>query len=84
MSTPRSAPGFDSIRLAPISVVNRRHVANLQAVCVGKDRFGTAAQAHHAARRIRKRKGTKLHVYHCRNCDGFHLTSSPRGDLERK
>jgi hypothetical protein len=47
--------------------------------CTGKNRYKTAKAAGTAADKALRERGTKLRVYPCVFCDGFHLTKT---DLE--
>lgn len=46
--------------------------------CDGKQRYAAKADAKRAAKHIEHRIGSRLDVYHCVHCDGFHLGHKPR------
>jgi hypothetical protein len=45
-------------------------------VCRAKVPYSTAWEAHCARKRILRRRARKTHVYPCRFCHGFHLTTN--------
>lgn len=45
-----------------------------EAECVGKDRFESHDLAEHVARRMRSSK-SKISVFRCRSCGGWHVGS---------
>lgn len=45
--------------------------------CSGKLAFDTRSQAEGAAAFVHYQYGTKPHIYHCRHCHLWHLSSQP-------
>ena len=50
--------------------------------CTSKRLFADKASAKAEAKIIAKKRGTKLRVYACHFCDGYHLTSRSLADIE--
>ena len=48
--------------------------------CEGKVLYGTWSRAEQDRKTIKRRGGSRLQVYRCRSCGGFHL-GHPWGDL---
>lgn len=42
--------------------------------CLAKKRYFTYKDANKVGKRATKRRGVPLRVYHCRWCNGYHLT----------
>lgn len=51
-----------------------RRIKSLQ-LCLRKKRYPTQKIAEQIARRVEQERGTRLRVYECNTCFGFHLTS---------
>ena len=50
-------------------------ILRIKEQCPQKLRYTSNKEAKAVAKHLRKLKGSKLRVYHCPVCDGYHLTS---------
>lgn len=48
--------------------------------CGGKARYHTIKMAEHNQRIRERATDTPLYIYHCPDCEGWHLTKSPQGE----
>lgn len=61
---------------------NPNHIHQWNRGCLRKKRYRTTTVAFKVADKVKKERGTSLHVYYCKNCLGFHLTKSDNHPAE--